>query len=51
MEDFLKAIANYGFPIVVAAYLLLRMEKTINDLVAEIVCIKEKINEIYQRLE
>jgi hypothetical protein len=26
MEDFLKAIANYGFPIVIAAYLLLRME-------------------------
>jgi hypothetical protein len=26
MEDFLKAIANYGFPIVITAYLLIRME-------------------------
>jgi hypothetical protein len=26
MEDFLKAIANYGFPIVITAYLLTRME-------------------------
>jgi hypothetical protein len=26
MEDFLKVIANYGFPIVITAYLLIRME-------------------------
>jgi hypothetical protein len=26
VEDFLKAIANYGFPIVITAYLLIRME-------------------------
>jgi hypothetical protein len=29
MEDFLKAIANVGFPIAVAAYLLIRIESKI----------------------
>ena len=36
MEEFLKAISNYGFPIVVAGYLLLRMERRIADLASAI---------------
>lgn len=39
MEEILTAIANYGFPIIIAVYLLVRMEqkletleKAINDL-------------------
>ena len=39
MEEFLTAIANYGFPIIITVYLLVRMEqkvegleKAINDL-------------------
>lgn len=39
MEDVLTAIANYGFPIIITVYLLVRMEqkldtleKAINDL-------------------
>lgn len=27
MEEFLKAVGNFGFPMVVAGYLLLRQEK------------------------
>ena len=32
MEDLVKLAANYGFPMVVAGYLLLRLEPTIRDL-------------------
>jgi len=32
VEDFLKAIANYGFPIVITAYLLFRMEAKLESL-------------------
>lgn len=32
MEDFFKFASNYGFPMVVAGYLLLRLEPTIRDL-------------------
>jgi hypothetical protein len=36
MEDFLKAIGNTGFPIAVAAYLLIRIESKIDNLSASI---------------
>ena len=36
MEDFLKAIANYGFPIVITAYLLFRMEAKLERLAGAI---------------
>ena len=36
MEDFLKAIANYGFPIVITAYLLIRMETKLVQLATAI---------------
>ena len=32
MEDFFKLVANYGFPMVVAGYLLIRLEPIIKDL-------------------
>jgi flagellar biogenesis protein FliO len=36
MEDFLKAVANVGFPIAVAAYLLIRIESKMDSLAASI---------------
>ena len=36
MEDFLKVIANYGFPIVITAYLLFRMEAKLERLAGAI---------------
>jgi hypothetical protein len=36
MEDFLKAIANVGFPIAVAGYLLIRVENKMDSLAASI---------------
>ena len=36
MEEFLKAVANVGFPIVVAAYLLIRVESKIDNLATSI---------------
>ena len=36
MEELLKLIGNFGFPIVVSAYLLVRIEGKINDLSASI---------------
>ena len=32
MEELLKLIGNYGFPMVIACYLLVRMEPVIKDL-------------------
>lgn len=32
MEELFKLISNYGFPMVVAGYLLIRLEPTIKDL-------------------
>lgn len=32
MEEIFKLVSNYGFPMVVAGYLLLRLEPTIKDL-------------------
>jgi hypothetical protein len=51
MEEFLKATANFGFPIVVAGYLLLRMERTINNLTNEIRDLKEIMNITCQKLK
>lgn len=36
MEDFFTAITNFGFPIVLSAYLLLRFEKKLDDLTQSI---------------
>jgi flagellar biogenesis protein FliO len=36
MEDFLKAVGNVGFPIVVAAYLLIRIEGKMDHLSSSI---------------
>jgi hypothetical protein len=36
MEDLLKAIANLGFPMAVAAYLLIRIEGKLDSLAASI---------------
>ncbi|MBL4937812.1 YvrJ family protein [Clostridium sp. YIM B02515] len=36
MDDLLKAIANIGFPIAVAAYLLIRIESKLDSLSASI---------------
>ena len=32
MEEFFNAISNFGFPIVVSAYLLFRFERKLDDL-------------------
>ncbi|MBS3969138.1 MAG: YvrJ family protein [Clostridia bacterium] len=32
MEEFLFAVSNFGFPIVVATYLLIRIEPTLKNL-------------------
>jgi hypothetical protein len=36
MDEILKAISNYGFPIVVSAYLLIRMELKMEQLAQSI---------------
>lgn len=36
MEDLLKAVANVGFPIAVAAYLLIRIEMKMDSLSSSI---------------
>lgn len=43
MEDMLKAIGNFGFPIVVSAYLLIRIEGKLETLSESIVALTKVI--------
>jgi len=45
VEELLSQIANYGFPIVVSAYLLVRMESKLQVLVDAISALKEVIRD------
>lgn len=36
MEEFLSAIGQYGFPMVVCGYVLIRLEKKMDDLTGSI---------------
>lgn len=49
MEDFLKAIANYGFPIAVTAYLLFRMETKLEKLTLAIADLARVVAELQGR--
>ncbi len=49
MEDFLKAIANYGFPIAVTAYLLFRMETKLEKLTLAIADLARVVAELQRR--
>lgn len=46
MEEFLTAIANYGFPIIVSAYLLVRMEQKLDTLEKAITELSHTIKKI-----
>ncbi|MFA5535738.1 MAG: YvrJ family protein [Bacillota bacterium] len=43
MDDLWQQIANVGFPIAVAIYLLVRVEKKIDDLTIAIVALGESL--------
>lgn len=46
MEDIAKILANYGFPIAVASFLLVRMEKRMESLERTIQQLADKIEEM-----
>ncbi len=46
MEEIITLIGNFGFPIAIASYLLLRFEKTIDTLACEIRDLKEEISNL-----
>lgn len=46
MTDFFTAISNFGFPIVVAVYLLIRFENKIESLSTTITDLKRSIDEL-----
>ncbi len=39
MEEILKLVGNFGFPMVVTTYLLVRLEPTIRELQKSITCL------------
>lgn len=43
MEEMLQGLANYGFPIVVSVYLLVRMESKLDELTEVILKLNETI--------
>ena len=50
MEELLKAISNYGFPIVVSAYLLMRMEFKMEQLAQSIRDLAKSITDGFTKL-
>ena len=51
MEQFLTAIGNFGFPIVVASYLLLRMETKLEKLSCGIRDLQEAIKDLADKIK
>ena len=58
MEDFFTLVTNFGFPMVVAGYLLFRFERIINNLVVlntdlnnRISALKEEISELKETIK
>lgn len=58
MQDFFTLISNFGFPVVVAGYLLFRFEKkleqleqTNDDLVTEIRGLERQIGELHRAVK
>ena len=49
MEDIAKILANYGFPIAITMFLLIRMEKTITDLRSAIVELRDTIDDLREK--
>jgi hypothetical protein len=49
MQDFFTAISNFGFPVVVTGYLLLRFEKKIDKLEEAIEQLTQKIDNLIIR--
>lgn len=46
MEEILTGIANYGFPIIIAIYLLVRMESKMEKLTESILELSNKISNL-----
>jgi hypothetical protein len=49
MEEMLQGVANFGFPIIVSAYLLIRMENKMENLQKAIVGLSHSIERINQK--
>ncbi|HHU79694.1 MAG TPA: YvrJ family protein [Clostridiales bacterium] len=49
MEEMLQGVANFGFPIIVSAYLLIRMENKMENLQKAIVDLSRTIERINQK--
>lgn len=45
MEEILSSISNYGFPIIITVFLLMRMENKLEKLTESITC----LNQIMQK--
>jgi archaellum component FlaC len=49
MEDIAKILANYGFPIAITMFLLIRMEKTITELRTSVMELKDTIEDLREK--
>lgn len=47
MEELLKAVGNFGFPIVLSAYLLIRIENKLEALNSSIISLAEAVRMIW----
>ncbi|MGI6569875.1 MAG: YvrJ family protein [Caldicoprobacterales bacterium] len=49
MEEILQGVANFGFPIIVSAYLLIRMETKMENLQKAIIDLSHTISRINEK--
>jgi hypothetical protein len=49
MEEILQGVANFGFPIIVSAYLLIRMETKMENLQKAIIDLSHTIKNINEK--
>jgi hypothetical protein len=49
MEEMLQGVANFGFPIIVSAYLLIRMENKMENLQKAIADLSHAIERVNQK--
>lgn len=49
MEEVLQGVANFGFPIIVSAYLLIRMESKMENLQKAILDLSKTIERVNQK--
>lgn len=51
MQDFTNIIANFGFPVAVAAFLLFSFQRDVRNLIFKVEKLIDKVDDVLSRLD